>query len=68
LGGRGRQISEFKATLVYRVSSRTPRAIQKNPVWKNKQKPLLSFTMMLVFRKETGKGDCLRDKRRSLFP
>jgi hypothetical protein len=37
LGGRGRQISEFKASLVYRVSSRTARAIQRNPVSK-KQK------------------------------
>jgi hypothetical protein len=37
LGGRGRQISEFKASLVYRVSSRTARAIQRNPVLKNKQ-------------------------------
>jgi hypothetical protein len=27
LGGRGRQISEFKASLVYRVNSRTARAI-----------------------------------------
>jgi hypothetical protein len=38
LGGRGRQISEFKAGLVYKVSSRTARAIQRNPVWKNKNK------------------------------
>jgi hypothetical protein len=37
LGGRGRQISEFKASLVYKVSSRTARAKQRNPVWKNKQ-------------------------------
>jgi hypothetical protein len=29
LGGRGRQISELEASLVYRVSSRTARAIQK---------------------------------------
>jgi hypothetical protein len=35
LGGRGRQISEFEASLVYRVSSRTARAIQTNPVSKN---------------------------------
>jgi hypothetical protein len=35
LGGRGRQISEFEASLVYRVSSRTVRAIQRNPVLKN---------------------------------
>jgi hypothetical protein len=38
LGGRGRWISEFEASLVYRVSSRTARAIQRNPVSKtNKQ-------------------------------
>jgi hypothetical protein len=35
LGGRGRRISEFEASLVYRVSSRTARAIQRNPVLKN---------------------------------
>jgi hypothetical protein len=34
LGGRGRQISEFKASLAYRVSSRTARAIQRSPVLK----------------------------------
>jgi hypothetical protein len=32
LGGRDRQISEFKASLVNRVSSRTARATQRNPV------------------------------------
>jgi hypothetical protein len=32
LGGRGRRISEFEASLVYRVSSRTVRTIQRNPV------------------------------------
>jgi hypothetical protein len=37
LRGRGRWISEFEASLVYKVSSRTARAIQKNPVSKNKQ-------------------------------
>jgi hypothetical protein len=36
--GRGRQISEFKATLVYRPSSRTARATQRNPVLKNQNK------------------------------
>jgi hypothetical protein len=34
LGGRGRRISEFQDSLVYRVSSRTARAIQRNPVSK----------------------------------
>jgi hypothetical protein len=38
LGGRGRQISEFEASLVYRVSSRIARTTQRNPVSKtNKQ-------------------------------
>jgi hypothetical protein len=36
-GGRGRQISEFEASLVYRVSSRTARAPQRNPVLKNQK-------------------------------
>jgi hypothetical protein len=30
--------SEFKASLVYRVSSRTVKTLQRNPVSKNKQK------------------------------
>jgi hypothetical protein len=38
LGGRGKRISEFKASLVYRVSSRTTRATQRNPVSKNQAK------------------------------
>jgi cell division protein FtsL len=38
LGGRGRWISEFEASLVYKVSSRTARATQRNPVSKTKQK------------------------------
>jgi hypothetical protein len=36
--GRGRWISEFKASLVYKVSSRTARAIKRNPVAKNQKK------------------------------
>jgi hypothetical protein len=39
LGDRGRWISEFEASLVYRVSSRTAKATQRNPVSKkNKNK------------------------------
>jgi hypothetical protein len=38
LEGRGRRISEFEARLVYRVSSRTARATQRNPVLKNQKK------------------------------
>jgi hypothetical protein len=38
LGGRGRQISEFEDSLVYKVSFRTARAIQRNPVSKKEKK------------------------------
>jgi hypothetical protein len=37
-GGRGWWISEFKAIMVYKVSSRTAKAIQRNPVSKNQKK------------------------------
>jgi hypothetical protein len=38
LGVRGKRISEFEASLLYRVSFRTARATQRNSVWKtNKQ-------------------------------
>jgi hypothetical protein len=36
LGGRGRRIFKFKVSLVYRVSSRTARATQRNPASKKK--------------------------------
>jgi hypothetical protein len=38
LGSRGRWISEFEASLVYKVSSRTARATQRNPASKKKNK------------------------------
>jgi hypothetical protein len=38
LGGRDRQISEFEASLVYRLSFRTARAIQRNPASENQKK------------------------------
>jgi hypothetical protein len=38
LGGRGRQISELEASLVYRVSSRTAWVTQRNPISKKKKK------------------------------
>ena len=54
LGGRGREISEFKASLVYRVNSRTVRAIQRNPVSKTKtkqNKPSRDFVLRLNLMK-----------------
>jgi hypothetical protein len=38
LGVRGRQVSEFKTCLVYRESSRTARATQRDPVLKKKDR------------------------------
>jgi hypothetical protein len=40
LGGRGWQITEFEASLVYKVSSRIARATQRNPVLKNQKKKI----------------------------
>jgi hypothetical protein len=37
-GGRGRRTSEFEASLVYKVSSRTAKAIPRNPVSGKKKK------------------------------
>jgi hypothetical protein len=41
LGGGGKQISEFKVNLVYRVSSRTAKATQRNPVSKSSKQFIL---------------------------
>jgi hypothetical protein len=38
LEGRGRWISEFEASLIYKVNSRTARATQRNLVSKNQKK------------------------------
>jgi hypothetical protein len=43
LGGRGRWISEFEASLVYRVSSRTARDIRRNPVLKKKIMDMIRY-------------------------
>jgi hypothetical protein len=37
--GRGRKISEFETSLIYRVSSRASRATQRNPISKKRNKP-----------------------------
>jgi hypothetical protein len=57
LGGRGRRIFEFEASLVYRVSSRTARAIQRYPVSKTKNK-----------KQKTKKGKEKRKKEKSTSP
>jgi hypothetical protein len=45
LGSRGRRISEFKPSLVYRVSSRTARATQRNPVSKKQKTKTKELTV-----------------------
>ena len=48
--GRARWISEFEARLVYRVSSRTAKATQRNPVSKiQKKKKKLATPLMFVW-------------------
>jgi hypothetical protein len=48
LGGRGKRTSEFMASLVYRVNSRTARATQRNPVWKKPKKvDILEFLIKI---------------------
>jgi hypothetical protein len=50
LGGRGRRISEFEASLVYRLSSRTARDTQRNPVSKkNKNKQTKTKSAVFFF-------------------
>jgi hypothetical protein len=51
LGGRGRWISEFEASLVYRVSSRTARTTEKNPVSKKQNK--VALVMVSVYSSKT---------------
>jgi hypothetical protein len=54
LGGRGRWISEFEASLVYRVSSRTARPTQRNPVSKKKKKIPIQCCLRYIYEdKET---------------
>ena len=46
VGGRGRRIPEFEASLVYKVSSRAARATQRNPASKKqKKKKKIGFLM-----------------------
>jgi hypothetical protein len=64
---RGRQISKFEANLVYRVSSRTARATQRNSILgggeerekgkkkEKREKEILGFCI-LDFREETWGG------------
>jgi hypothetical protein len=58
LGGRGRWISEFEASLVYKVSSRTARAIQRNPVLSPPRKRMETTTYLEYRKRKTEKQRC----------
>jgi hypothetical protein len=54
LGGRDRWISEFQASLIYRMSSRTARATtQRNLVLKNKKQKQTNKQTNISIAKET---------------
>jgi hypothetical protein len=50
-GGRGRWISEFEASLLYILGSRTVMAIYRNPVSKKKKKILKTWENMHISAK-----------------
>jgi hypothetical protein len=56
LGGRGKWVSEFEASLVYKVSSRTARAIQRNPASKNQKTKQNKTTTKKRKRKQKKNG------------
>jgi hypothetical protein len=56
LGGRGRRISEFEASLVYRVSSRTARTIYRETL-SRKTKPNQNKTKNPKERKKERKKE-----------
>jgi hypothetical protein len=66
LGGRGRQISEFKVSLVYRVSSKTDRALQRNPVSKKRKERKnvmnVSHVITITGILKDGKQPIMREK------
>jgi hypothetical protein len=65
LGGRGRWISEFEASLVYKVSTRTARATQRNPVSeKPKKNPPPPKKKKKEKEKGKGKGKKKEKKRK----
>jgi hypothetical protein len=65
LGGRGRRISEFKASLVYRVSSRTAQTTQRNPEQqqqkqnKTKNNTRVLFPRQAIWPKSSQGSPCL---------
>jgi hypothetical protein len=67
LGGRDRRISEFEASLVYKVSSRTAKTIQRNPVSKTPQKTKPNKqTNKKIKNRKTGSTTTIENQKRFL--
>jgi hypothetical protein len=60
LGRQRQQISEFKASLVYRVSSRTTRATQRNPVLKSREGKEMKRKKSIKYIKKINKKQNLK--------
>jgi hypothetical protein len=60
LGGRGRKISEFEASLVYKVSFRTARATERNPVSEKKKKKKEKRKVFVFSQKHMGMQPILK--------
>ena len=56
MGGRGRWVSEFEASLVYRVSARIARATARNAVSKN-QKVIEKIQIYTKLKRNKTKAD-----------
>jgi hypothetical protein len=64
LRGRGRQISELEVSLVYRVSSRTARAIQRKPESKHNKTKQQKKRRKEVRREEKRREEKRREEKR----
>jgi hypothetical protein len=62
LGSRGRWISEFKASLDYRVSFRAARAMKRNPISKKKKKKKKNLSAQKTTSHETQSSPVFRLK------
>jgi hypothetical protein len=58
------EISELKASLIYRMSSRTTRGTQRNPVSKKKKLPKLMGHNESIPKRKTYSSKCLQKETR----
>jgi hypothetical protein len=66
LGGRGRLISEVEVSLVYKVSSRNARAIQRNPVSKKIYQTTTTKTKTNKIKAPNNKNNKIKTQRKKI--